>query len=94
MSEPEKSSKDKKRKKNLKRWLIISAVVSIICGVAAGIIWGSRLFNCDPLEGCMLDTTTLALWWIIPVAMLVGFILPVVSYGIYIVWGTIDEHLP
>ncbi|MFX1452938.1 MAG: hypothetical protein ACFFCM_19030 [Promethearchaeota archaeon] len=78
--------------KNWKQWLIISTVVSVICTVAAGIIWGSRLFICDP--DCWLDTTTLGTWWIIPVAALVGFILPVVSYGFYLAYRTVEENIP
>ncbi|MFW9952722.1 MAG: hypothetical protein ACFFKA_21590 [Candidatus Thorarchaeota archaeon] len=64
---------------NWKQWLIVSGVVSIICGVIAGIMWGTNLFIFDPgghpaqpEPMYMVNTYILELWWIIPVAMLVG----------------------
>jgi hypothetical protein len=69
---------------NWKQWLIVSGVISIILGVIVGIIWGANLYICDsdidiePI--CWANTNVLEAWWIIPLAMIVGFILP------YVVW--------
>ena len=64
----DKNTRDAKRKKNLKRWLIIAVVFSLIAGIGATIIFVNALF--DP-EGEII-ASRLELWWIIPLAFLGG----------------------
>ena len=83
----DKNTRDAKRKKNLKRWLIIAVVFSLIAGIGATIIFVNALF--DP-EGEII-ASRLELWWIIPLAFLIGFFLPFIAYILAPVVDKIDD---
>ncbi|MFX1379752.1 MAG: hypothetical protein ACFFA4_11745 [Promethearchaeota archaeon] len=74
---------------NWKKWLIISLVFLIICGVGATIIYVISLFAPD--DGILLTgMLELGLWWIILLAFLIGLIIPFIAWIINKYWLTLD----
>ena len=68
--------------KKWKIWLIVSSVLSIICGLVATIMFLDMLFgHCFiyPVE-CLIYPDAMEAWWSIPLAFFVGFIIPTIAY--------------
>ena len=75
---------------NWKIWLIISSILSIICGLVATFMFFEGIFEqcfLFPDEPCIIDERSYEVWWVIPLASLIGFLIPGAAY----VAGKISE---